>query len=152
MTNEELKKKIVGILEESQTPVEYDDGDCGQTYFPTNEDVADALIAAGYGDVAEWKAKANDWKQRFESRDKQYNDGTVSSCKALQLKDEKIAKYKRRAEVAERALRNLAQFCAKGAKYYLQSNKAVKERERELYDEWINNAKKEISEEKNEQV
>lgn len=27
MTNEELKKKIVEILEEGQTPVEYDDGD-----------------------------------------------------------------------------------------------------------------------------
>ena len=66
--------------------------------------IADALIEAGYGDVAEWKAKANDWKQRFESRDKQYNDGIVSSCKALQLKDEKIAKYKRRAEVAEKEL------------------------------------------------
>ena len=64
----------------------------------------DALIAAGIGDVAEWKAIANDWKQRFESRDKQYNDGIVSSCKALQLKDEKLQKYKRRAEVAERAL------------------------------------------------
>lgn len=47
MTNEELKKKIVEILEEGQTPIEYDDGDWGQTYFPTNEDVADALIAAG---------------------------------------------------------------------------------------------------------
>lgn len=46
MTNEELKKKIVEILEEGQTPVEYDDGDWGQTYFPTNEDVADALIDA----------------------------------------------------------------------------------------------------------
>ena len=51
MTNEELKKKIVGILVESQNPVEYDDGDWGQTYFPTNEDVADALIAAGIGDT-----------------------------------------------------------------------------------------------------
>ena len=109
MTNEGLKKKIVGILEESQTPVEYDDGDWGQTYFPTNEDVADALIAAGVGDISAWK---------------------------------------HRAEVAERALRNLAQLCAKGAKYYLQSDKAVKERERELYDEWINNAEKELAEEK----
>lgn len=45
-----------------------------------------------------WKCTANDWKQRFENRDKQYNDRIVSSCKALQLKDEKIAKYKRRAE------------------------------------------------------
>ena len=53
-----------------------------------------------------------------------------------------------RAEVAERALRSLAQLCAKGAKCYLQSDKAVKERERELYDEWIKQAEKELAEEK----
>ena len=58
MTNEVLKKKIVGILVESQNPVEYDDGDWGQTYFPTNEDVADALIAAGIGDVKETEHRA----------------------------------------------------------------------------------------------
>ena len=53
MNNDELKKKIVEILEEGYAPIEYDDGDWGQTYFPTNEDVADALIAAGIGDVKE---------------------------------------------------------------------------------------------------
>lgn len=51
-------------------------------------------------------------------------------------------------EVLQRALRSLAQLCAKGAKYYLQSDKAVKERERELYNEWIKQAKKELAEEK----
>ena len=51
-------------------------------------------------------------------------------------------------EVLQRALRNLAQLCAKGAKYYLQSDKAVKERERELYDEWINDAEKELQKER----
>lgn len=66
----------------------------------------------------------------------------------LALIDYQFEKMKHRAEVAERALRNLAQLCAKGAKYYLQSDKAVKERERELYDEWINNAEKELAEEK----
>ena len=54
MSNDELKKKIVKILEEGYTPIEYDDWDFGQTYFPTNEDVADALIAAGIGDT-EWQ-------------------------------------------------------------------------------------------------
>ena len=54
MSNDELKKKIVKILEVGYTPIEYDDWDCGQTYFPTNEDVADALIAAGIGDT-EWQ-------------------------------------------------------------------------------------------------
>ena len=58
MNNKELKKKIVEILEEGYTPIEYDDGDWGQTYFPTNEDVADALIAAGIGDVNEAEHRA----------------------------------------------------------------------------------------------
>lgn len=58
MNNEELKKKIVEILEEGYTPIEYDDGDWGQTYFPTNEDVANALIAAGIGDVKEAEHRA----------------------------------------------------------------------------------------------
>lgn len=51
-------------------------------------------------------------------------------------------------EVLQRALRSLAQLCAKGAKYYLQSDKAVKERERELYNEWIKQAEKELAEER----
>lgn len=59
----------------------------------------------------------------------------------------KTEEAEHRAEVAERALRNLAQLCAKGARYYLQSNKAVKERERELYDEWVKQAEKELAEE-----
>ena len=54
----------------------------------------------------EWKARANDWKQRFESRDKQYNEQAITGCKALQLKDERIKKYKHRVEVLKRALRN----------------------------------------------
>ena len=58
MNNEELKKKIVIILEDGYIPIEYDDGGWGQTYFPTNEDVADSLITNGIGDVSEWKHQA----------------------------------------------------------------------------------------------
>ena len=102
MTNEELKKKIVEVVLNSEITGIQIRAITGGYSMANN--IADALIENGIGDVAEWKAKANDWKQRFESRDKQYNDGIVSSCKALQLKDEKIAKYKRRAEVAEKEL------------------------------------------------
>lgn len=52
-------------------------------------------------------------------------------------------------EVLQRALRSLAQLCAKGAKYYLQSDEAIKERERELYNEWIKQAEKEVKEKNN---
>lgn len=58
MSNDELKKKVVKILEEGYTPIEYDDLDCGQTYFPTNEDVADAIIAAVIEDMGEAEHRA----------------------------------------------------------------------------------------------
>ena len=64
--------------------------------------------------------------------------------KRLQAKN---AEIRHRAEIAERALRNLAQLCAEGARHYLQSNEAVKERERELYDEWVKQAEKELADE-----
>lgn len=111
----------------------------------TNEMLADALIEAGIGDVTEWKERAKKHRVRV------LPDGTIKqlySAEEVEDIDRQREEYKHRAEVAERALRSLAQLCAKGAKYYLQSDKAVKERERELYDEWINNAEKEISEEK----
>lgn len=92
MANEELKKKIVKILEEGYTPVEYDDGDLGQTYFPTNEDVADALIEAGL--VTDVQSLA---------------DGNcvlyVKGKGFMRLYDEQdINEMRHRAEVAERAL------------------------------------------------
>ena len=67
MSNDELKKKIVKILEEGYTPIEYDDWDCGQTYFPTNEDVADALIAAGIGDVKEAEHRTEKTERAFRN-------------------------------------------------------------------------------------
>lgn len=96
MNNEESKKKIVDILDNKQThgvslqrisvdgPIKI-----VQIYTP-NEDIADALIAAGIGDVKEarlerkaYKATANQYRIWFEEQ-------------------------KHRAEVAERALRNSA--------------------------------------------
>lgn len=113
MTNEELKKKIVEILKEGQAPVEYDDGDWGQTYFPTNEDVADALIAAGIGEVTEWKAEAEYWEKicKFES-DEHHTTIKNAAEHARHLMQERD-EYKHRAEVAERVLRCLARSFAK---------------------------------------
>lgn len=92
MTNEELKKKIVEILEEGQTPVEYDDGDWGQTYFPTNEDVADALIAAGIGDTTNLIVE-NEVLQR----------DVDNLARTLEEGAEELQEVQHRAEVAERA-------------------------------------------------
>lgn len=114
MTNEELKKKIVEILEKGYTPVEYDDGDWGQTYFPTNEDVADALIEAGIGDVSELKNHRLIAEYSLIPEDDNTYALPNTPIRVKQLYSgeevEQIVKerkeYKHRAEVAERALYN----------------------------------------------
>ena len=54
MTNEELKKKIVDILKEAMKPIEFggDREHASEVHYPTEEEIADALIAAGIGDVS----------------------------------------------------------------------------------------------------
>lgn len=81
MSNDELKNKIVKILEEGYTPIEYDDWDCGQTYFPTNEDVADALIAAGIGDVKEAEHRAEVAERALENACEDIISTTDFLCK-----------------------------------------------------------------------
>lgn len=88
MTNEELKEKICDII----APYVSAYGD--------DERIADALIAAGIGDVSEWKQSNNYWEQQFESKQKQYNELTFLNNKIVNKKDEIIAQYKHRAEVA----------------------------------------------------
>lgn len=124
MDNEELKKKIIEILEEGYTPVEYDDGDWGQTYFPTNEDVAGALIAAGL--VADVRSLA---------------DGNcvlyVKGKGFMRLYNEQdINKMIHRAEVNEKMFNNLYE--------------EISENMRVLSKEWYKyQAEKELAEEKN---
>ena len=60
MANEELKKKIAGILKKAMEPIEYGgDGEhAPEVHYPTEEEIADALIAAGIGDVKEAEHRA----------------------------------------------------------------------------------------------
>ena len=103
MTNEELKKKITEILEETEYEwTEEKNGYILQIFY---DKLADALIAAGIGDVTEWKEKAK--KHRVQV----LPDGTIKQL----YSDEEVEdiarqrdEYKHRAEVAERALRNAA--------------------------------------------
>ena len=131
MNNEELKKKIAIAVAHS-----YDDWveeDYARRIQKIDFDkLADALILAGIGDVKEAKFESDHYWRMWQG-------ALVELERAIH-----------RAEVAEKALKNLAQLCAKGARYYLQSDKAVKERERELYDEWIKQAEKELAEERKE--
>lgn len=93
MTNEKLKKKICDII----APYVSAYGD--------DERIADALIAAGIGDVTEWKEKAE--KHRVQV----LPDGTIKQL----YSDEEVEdiarqrdEYKHRAAMAERAVYNMA--------------------------------------------
>lgn len=89
MTNDKLKKKIMSIvrsaiLEADELP-----------FIETTDNIADALIAAGIGDVKESENKATAAELVAQ----------VSASTAI----EKIAEWKHRAEVAERALKRFAE-------------------------------------------
>lgn len=79
---------------------------------------ADALIAANIGDVTAWKERAekekaeknkwkctaNDWKQRFESREKQLGELRTTSCDVVIRKNKIISEQK--AEIARLTAEN----------------------------------------------
>lgn len=95
MTNDELKKKIVEIL----CKVWIEPVPC--TAERKFEHVADALIAAGIGDVSKWKAYAKVHRIVITKDDKikqLYSDEEVDKIVIER------AEYKHRAEVAEMAL------------------------------------------------
>ena len=99
MTNDELKKKIVEIL----CKVWIEPVPC--TAERKFEHAADALIAAGIGDVSKWKAYAKVHRIVITKDDKikqLYSDEEVDKIVIER------AEYKHRAEVAEMALREFA--------------------------------------------
>ena len=97
MTNEELRTKIVEILEETEYEwTEEKNGYILQIFY---EKLADALIVAGIGDVSELK------KHRVQIM----KDGTIQqfySGKEVEQIVKERDEYKHRAEVTERALCN----------------------------------------------
>ena len=150
MTNEELKKKIVDVLRGN---IEYE-----LHYFPDDnytevefdyDKIADALLSAGIGDVTEYKkticdlnmdvvayralSKADDFEQIIEGQ--------------KSLMDE----YEHRAEVAERALSWLCDETMRDIRIrmYPTIGKQVRDKQ-ELYDFCIEQAEREIEEEKGE--
>lgn len=119
MTNEELKKKIAQIIADYFCPQ-------GNEHKKLWGDDRLCYSKMNFAEC-EWVTECTD------------------ALIAAGIGDVKEAEH--RAEVAERALRNLGQFCAKGAGYYMQSDETAKKREQELYDEWIKQAEKELAEE-----
>ena len=58
MTNDDLKKKMVEILKEAMEPIEYggDREHAPEVHYPTEEEIADTLVAAGatIREIAKW--------------------------------------------------------------------------------------------------
>lgn len=109
MNNDELKKKIADIIQKAGNDYgkffrqeleeafhkgekHFGNRDCSMTFY---DYIADALIAAGIGDVKENENKATAYELVAQ----------VSASTAI----EKIAEWKHRAEVAERALNKFAE-------------------------------------------
>ena len=96
MTNEKLKKKIIEILEETEYEwTEEKNGYILQIFY---DKLADALIAAGIGDVSELK------KHRVQIM----KDGTIQqfySGKEVEQIVKERDEYKHRAEVTENELK-----------------------------------------------
>lgn len=99
------REKIIKVIDEwANKAVKANKFDGASVYNPHNAaELADALIAAGIGDVTEWKEKAK--KHRVQV----LPDGTIKQL----YSDEEVEdiarqrdEYKHRAEVAERALEN----------------------------------------------
>ena len=123
MTNEELKKKIKEILRKRMTELL---GSCHTDEIPLTEEgaeailfyadeFADALIAAGLGDVKEHRifaGKDGSIKQIYSGEEvekivkerKELKDELRSKVEYIHEQDEVVKEYKHRAEVAEREL------------------------------------------------
>ena len=113
MNNEELKKKIVDIaLHAEWTDIFGDHNSIGK--YAANA-IADALIAAGIGDVKEAEAEANRYEMlyKMQSRD-------------MALAERKAYESEHRAEVYKRAL-HIAHTAGEFAYYVDKAEKELAE-------------------------
>lgn len=109
MNNEELKKKIVEVLKPVIRAGNIscnEENACKRCWFPceierTAGRLADALIAAGIGDISAWKHRA-ELAEAFHNL----------KCKDYDLLNYQFEKMKHRAARAERALHCLARSFA----------------------------------------
>lgn len=131
MSNEELKKKICEIIADNYLPKEMPDRLEDYKLYRF-ERAADALIAAGIGDV------------------KTAQEIGASATAMAVLEAAKEAEH--RAEVAERALKDRATYCAtycvmEGMDCFSLTSVAIEARAKELYKSWRRKSEKELAEE-----
>ena len=152
MTNEELRTKIVEILEETEYEwTEEKNGYILQIFY---DKLADALIAAGIGDLKEHRifaGKDGSIKQLYSGEEvekivkerKELKDELRSKVEYIHEQDEGIKEYKHRAEVAERALLRACKVNTIFAEPDVPNILA----ERVLYEFYIRQSEKELAEE-----
>ena len=139
MTEQELRDKIIGIvLDIPITGVKIREILGGEA---TANAIADALIAAGIGDVSWWERKCKLCEEDWFLQKKQIEHYAESYKEMLQ---EDLDKYRHRAEVAERALLN---SCVNHIRNQ-DNNVDVELLARVAYSMFLRIAEKELAEEK----
>lgn len=152
------REKIIKVIDEwANKAVNANKFDGASVYNPHNAaELADTLIAAGIGDVS--KLKNHRVIAEYSLVPDDDNPYIIPNVplRVTQLYSgeevEKIVKereeYKHRAEVAERALKKLASFFAHNAKF-LKDEREKERYQKTIFDDWINQAEKELAEEGN---
>ena len=160
MTNDELKKKIVEVIDNWANNAVKAKRSGASVYDHYNAaELADALIAAGIGDLKEHRifaGKDGSIKQLYSGEEvekivkerKELKDELRSKVEYIHEQDEVIKEYKHRAEIAERALLRLCDETMHDVVVIMYPNtmKQVKNKQ-ELYDYCMEQAEKELAEE-----
>ena len=143
MDNEELKKKIVEVLKKAMEPIEYggDSEHAPEVHYPTEEEIADALIAAGLGDVKDLQTQVNVLEITNIALQAGYDDAEKDRLYWVN----KYKEAEHRAEVAERALLNL---CVDIQPYSLFDQTPLVTEASAKMQEYLQQAEKELAEER----
>lgn len=129
MNDEELKKKIAEILKKAMEPIEYGgDGEhAPEVHYPTEEEIADALIAAWIGDVKDLQAQVDVLEITNIALQAGYDDAEKDRLYWV----DKYKEAERRAEKYERAL----ELMARGECTFASPEYYLKQAEKELAEE-----------------
>lgn len=137
MTNEELRTKIVEILEETEYEwTEEKNGYILQIFY---DKLADALIAAGIGDVSSEKAMRELAEAFYREKCAEYDLLNYQ----MQKSEYRIAEAKHHVEVAEMALKIVCRM-QENLNILVDGKPWTKE---EIYNRYIEQAEKELAEE-----
>lgn len=159
MNNDELKKKIVNVLESVKLRhyIDEDNKIMVTSVIPQYliQTTADALIAAGLGDLKEHRifaGKDGSIKQLYSGEEvekivkerKELKDELRSKVEYIHEQDEVIKEYKHRAQVAEKALNSACFILAKN--YYVDGKEDWAKRGAECATFYREQAERELAE------